>query len=45
LLRVFGDGENVCSFCYVDNYCHGLMCGADALEVGAECLGKVRRGG
>jgi len=32
LLRVFGSGENMVSFCYVDNYCHGLMCGQDGLE-------------
>lgn len=40
LLRIFGDGENLCSFCYVDNYCHGLMCGADALKVDSPALGK-----
>ena len=53
LLRVFGGGENICSFCYVDNYCHGLMCGADALKKGSPALGKfyivtdekVRKGG
>jgi nucleoside-diphosphate-sugar epimerase len=30
-LRIFGKGRNKISVCYVDNYCHGLMCGADAL--------------
>jgi nucleoside-diphosphate-sugar epimerase len=30
-LRIFGKGENKISVCYVDNYCHGLMCGADSL--------------
>jgi len=40
LLRIFGNGSNMISMCYVDNYCHGLMCGADALHEGAECLGK-----
>ncbi|GMH89170.1 hypothetical protein TrVE_jg3131 [Triparma verrucosa] len=40
LLRVFGNGENICSFCYVDNYCHGLMCGADSMKEGAASLGE-----
>ena len=39
-LRVFGKGENKISVCYVDNYCHGLMCGADALSPGSNVLGK-----
>lgn len=39
-LRVFGKGENKISVCYVDNYCHGLMCGADALVPGSPILGK-----
>jgi len=30
-LRIFGKGTNQISVCYVDNYCHGLMCGADSL--------------
>mmetsp|Transcript_21934 Transcript_21934/g.62240 ORF Transcript_21934/g.62240 Transcript_21934/m.62240 type:complete len:377 (+) Transcript_21934:74-1204(+) len=30
-LRIFGKGENKISLCHVDNYCHGLICGADAL--------------
>merc|ERR1712071_145061 len=39
-LRIFGKGENKISVCYVDNYCHGLMCGADALTPGSSVLGK-----
>ena len=39
-LRIFGKGKNKISVCYVDNYCHGLMCGADALEEGSPVLGK-----
>eukprot|EP00586_Coscinodiscus_wailesii_P005009 CAMPEP_0172486784 /NCGR_PEP_ID=MMETSP1066-20121228/15514_1 /TAXON_ID=671091 /ORGANISM="Coscinodiscus wailesii, Strain CCMP2513" /LENGTH=375 /DNA_ID=CAMNT_0013252957 /DNA_START=131 /DNA_END=1258 /DNA_ORIENTATION=+ len=39
-LRVFGRGENKISVCYVDNYCHGLMCGADALAPESAVLGK-----
>eukprot|EP00814_Leptocylindrus_danicus_P013494 CAMPEP_0116020894 /NCGR_PEP_ID=MMETSP0321-20121206/10067_1 /TAXON_ID=163516 /ORGANISM="Leptocylindrus danicus var. danicus, Strain B650" /LENGTH=388 /DNA_ID=CAMNT_0003491669 /DNA_START=272 /DNA_END=1438 /DNA_ORIENTATION=+ len=39
-LRIFGSGKNLISVCYVDNYCHGLMCGADALEEGSTALGK-----
>jgi nucleoside-diphosphate-sugar epimerase len=31
-LRIFGKGDKMISVCYVDNYCHGLMCGADAVE-------------
>lgn len=30
-LRVFGDGKNKVSFTYLDNYCHGLILGYDAL--------------
>jgi nucleoside-diphosphate-sugar epimerase len=41
-LRVFGKGRNKISVCYVDNYCHGLMCGADSLEKDSTTLGKVR---
>jgi nucleoside-diphosphate-sugar epimerase len=37
-LRVFGKGENKISLCYVDNYCHGLICGADALYKGSPAL-------
>ena len=39
-LRIFGKGNNKISVCYVDNYCHGLMCGADALKEGSPALGK-----
>ena len=31
-LRIFGGGENLVSVCFVDNYCHGLLCGADTLK-------------
>jgi nucleoside-diphosphate-sugar epimerase len=31
-LRIFGKGDKKISVCFVDNYCHGLMCGADAME-------------
>ena len=34
-LRVFGDGENLVSVCYVDNYCHGLILGERALYPGS----------
>lgn len=27
------------SFCHVDNYCHGLMLGAEALYPGSPALG------
>ncbi|CAE7506716.1 Nsdhl [Symbiodinium microadriaticum] len=30
-LRIFGDGENRISMCHVDNYCHGLVLGAEAI--------------
>lgn len=39
-LRIFGDGKNKISFCHVDNYCHGLMLGAEALYEGSPALGK-----
>ena len=39
-LRVFGDGENMISWCHVDNYCHGLILGAEALYPGSPALGK-----
>lgn len=39
-LRIFGKGDNLISVCYVDNYCHGLMCGADALYKDSPALGK-----
>jgi nucleoside-diphosphate-sugar epimerase len=39
-LRVFGKGKNLISVCHVDNYCHGLMCGADVLQQNSPALGK-----
>ena len=39
-LRIFGKGDNLISVCYVDNYCHGLLCGADALSKDSPALGK-----
>jgi len=31
-LRIFGKGDKKISVCFVDNYCHGLMCGADEIN-------------
>lgn len=39
-LRIFGAGGWKISMCYVDNYVHGLMCGADALYDHSPVLGK-----
>uniref|UniRef100_A0A7S0YTQ1 3-beta hydroxysteroid dehydrogenase/isomerase domain-containing protein n=1 Tax=Hemiselmis tepida TaxID=464990 RepID=A0A7S0YTQ1_9CRYP len=39
-LRVFGKGANVNDFCYVDNYCHGLILAERQLVPGGKCLGK-----
>ncbi|RYH31972.1 NAD-dependent epimerase/dehydratase family protein [archaeon] len=39
-LRIFGDGLNKISFCHVDNYCHGLILGAEALYPNSPALGK-----
>jgi len=39
-LRIFGKGMNKISVCYVDNYCHGLICGADVCEKGSPALAK-----
>jgi nucleoside-diphosphate-sugar epimerase len=39
-LRIIGNGENVISFCHVDNYCHGLILGYAALFKGSPALGK-----
>lgn len=39
-LRVFGDGNNIISFTHVDNYCHGLILGAEALYPNSPALGK-----
>jgi len=38
-LYIFGSGENMISVCYVDNYCHGLLCGADVLVQDSPALG------
>lgn len=39
-LRIFGKGLNKISVCHNDNYCHGLICGADALYKNSPALGK-----
>lgn len=39
-LRIFGSGRNLCSFCHVDNYCHGLLLGERALFAGSPALGR-----
>lgn len=39
-LRIFGEGNNLMSFCHVDNYCHGLILGAEALYPNSPALGK-----
>ena len=39
-LRIFGKGKNKISVCYVDNYCHGMFCGADELYKDSPILGK-----
>ncbi|CAM9262091.1 unnamed protein product [Ectocarpus fasciculatus] len=39
-LRIFGPGLNRISFCHVDNYCHGLILGAEALYPDSPALGK-----
>jgi nucleoside-diphosphate-sugar epimerase len=39
-LRIFGPGLNKISFCHVDNYCHGLILGYEALYAGSPALGK-----
>ena len=40
LLYIFGAGHNLISICHVDNYCHGLLCGADALYQNSPALAK-----
>jgi nucleoside-diphosphate-sugar epimerase len=40
LLRVFGQGDNQISLCHVDNYCYGLILGAQALYPHSPALGK-----
>ncbi len=37
-LRVFGEGENEVSVCFVDNYCHGLVLGFLSLYDGSPTL-------
>jgi len=39
-LRIFGDGKNRVSFTHVDNYCHGLILGSEALVPGGRALGQ-----
>lgn len=39
-LRIFGNGGWKISMCYVDNYAHGLMCGADTLYPKSPSLAK-----
>lgn len=39
-LYIFGNGLNRISFCYVDNYCHGLILGYEALYENSPALGK-----
>ncbi|CAM9163130.1 unnamed protein product [Discosporangium mesarthrocarpum] len=39
-LRIFGNGNNKVSFTYIDNYCHGLILGYDALFKDSPALGK-----
>lgn len=39
-LRIFGKGGNKISLCHIDNYSHGLLCGADALYKGSPALAK-----
>ncbi len=39
-LRVFGNGENEVSVCFVDNYCHGLILAFLSLIEGSPSLGK-----
>jgi nucleoside-diphosphate-sugar epimerase len=38
-LRIFGKGTSIISVTFVDNYCHGLMCGADALQTHPDTVG------
>lgn len=39
-LFIFGNGKNQISFCHVDNYCHGLILGYQALYPGSPALGN-----
>ncbi|CAM9764477.1 unnamed protein product, partial [Phaeothamnion confervicola] len=40
MLRIWGNGQNRVAFTHVDNYCHGLMLGHDALYKGSPALGQ-----
>ena len=40
LLSHLAQGKNKCSFCHVDNYCHGLILGERALVPGGAALGR-----
>lgn len=39
-LRVIGTGENIVSFCYVDNICHALILASTKLFKGSPILGQ-----
>lgn len=39
-LRIFGAGDNMISFCHVDNIAHGLICGALSLYAKSPALGQ-----
>jgi nucleoside-diphosphate-sugar epimerase len=39
-LRIFGDGMIKISMCHVDNYCHGLILGYEALYAHSPALGR-----
>jgi nucleoside-diphosphate-sugar epimerase len=39
-LRIFGNGKSKVSFTHIDNYCHGLMLGEEALYPNSPALGK-----
>ncbi|UPR04493.1 steroid dehydrogenase [Chloropicon primus] len=39
-LRIIGGGKNKISMTHVDNYCHGLILGEEALYPGSPALGK-----
>ena len=39
-LRIFGKGSSKISLCHIDNYSHGLLCGADALYKNSPALAK-----
>jgi len=39
-LRVIGSGENIVSFCYVDNICHALILASTKLVKGSPILGQ-----